>query len=120
MARPLPHPLHRTRAHKVYDDSTAEKLTLTALECGEDGCLMPTWSAQPNPSVLGATAAPAAGGASSSDDRLRFRQVAASIGSSGQLLGKWAGAKSVAVVGKVVPGPVKKLAIRVAANRAKA
>ena len=85
-----------------------------ALECGEDGCLMPTWSAQGT-----AATARASGGSSGSggSGRPRFREVTSSIGSSGRLVGKWAKAKSIAVAGAVLPSPVKRLAIRIAANR---
>ena len=84
-----------------------------ALACGEDGCLMPTWTATPNAAQLEA----AAGGSS---ERLRFRDVISSYGSSGTMLGSWAKGKAGALVGRVVPSAVKKAAVRAAARVADA
>ena len=88
-------------------------MALQALQCGVDGCIMPTWSNEPR----GQTGAPAT---SSAADRPRFRDVLASAGGSTRLLRKYVKAKGARVVGKVVPGPVKRAAIRVAAKRAQA
>ena len=88
-------------------------MALMALECGEDGCLMPTWTATPN----AAQREVAAGGTS---ERLRFRDVVSSYGGSGRTLGKWAKGKTGAIVGRVVPTRVKKAAVRVAARVAEA
>ena len=82
-----------------------------ALECGVDGCRMPTWSAPPSASQLEV----ASGGKA---ERLRFREVLSSYGGSGAMLGSWAKAKGGAVLGKVVPSAVKRAAVRVAARAA--
>jgi len=88
-----------------------------ALECGVDGCLMPTWS---NPAMLPAVAGGAAAGDAAIDERLRFRDVVRSYGGSGKMLVQWAGGKGGRLVGRVVPtavkAPIKKVAIRVAAK----
>jgi hypothetical protein len=85
-----------------------------ALECGEDGCLMPTWSAVPTAAQLEV----AAGEKRGEEGRLRFREVLGSCGESGVMLGRWAKSKAGSVVGKVVPSPVKRAAVRVAARLA--
>ena len=92
-----------------------------ALECGEEGCMMPTWSAVPTPAQLsqqalvGATSsssssggadAGGAGGAAGGSSRPRFRDVT-------RLAGKWAVAKGASVV----PAPVKRWAIKKVADR---
>ena len=93
-------------------------MALQALECGDEGCMMPTWSF-PTPLTP-----PAAGGASGGADRGRttFREVASAFGGSGRLLGTWAVGKTRGAVGgtlgRVVPPPVKRLALRVAARAA--
>ncbi len=85
-----------------------------ALACGEDGCMMPTWTATPlaPPGALVGAGAGAGAGGGSEEERLRFRSVISSYGSSSKLLGQWAAGK----VGRVVPTRVKKLAVRVAAK----
>ena len=86
----------------------------TSLECGTDGCLMPTWAAVPCPAQLDRQAL---GGASSSSSsaatatsggsgRTRFRDVT-------KLAGKWAVGKGASVV----PAPVKRWAIKKVADR---
>ena len=89
-----------------------------ALECGVDGCRMPTWSspisAIPTPADLAA-----AGGGSS--DRLRFRSVAKAYGETNKLAVQWATGKGAWVaskVGRVLPTRVKKAAVSVAAKLA--
>jgi len=96
-----------------------EPLAEKALECGIDGCTMPTWSA-PTPArevVLAAAGVPAsaaaATGGGSSSNELRFRQVLSSYGGSGKLLRKWAISKA----GRVVPTRVKKIAVKAIADR---
>ena len=93
-----------------------------ALECGEDGCLMPIWSNQKPSPAVGAVSTSAKGvvvpTAASGYGRPRFREVVSSVGATGKLLGSWAGGKSVAVAKAVTPEPVKRLAIRIAAKRA--
>ena len=86
-------------------------LAETAMACGVDGCIMPTWSNPPTNAQLEVSS-----GASS--ERLRLRDVLGSYGSSGAMLGRWAKGKAGAVVGKVVPSGVKKAAVRVAARAA--
>jgi len=84
-----------------------------ALSCGEEGCLMPTWSspvsAIPTPADL-AVAAPATA------ERLRFRRVLSAYGETNVLAARWAAGK----LGKVVPSrikdPIKRVAVRVAAK----
>jgi len=84
----------------------------TALECGVDGCLMPTWSAPPSAAQLAVSSgAPA--------ERLRFREVLTSYGTSGAKLGVWAKGKTGALAGRVVPTAVKKAAVKVAARVAR-
>lgn len=74
-----------------------------ALGCGEDGCMMPTWSSAATlPPPGAAEAAP------------RFREVLSGFKGSGKMLLKWSGAKA----GKVVPTRLKKAAVRVVAERA--
>ena len=81
-----------------------------ALECGEDGCVMPTWSA--SPAAARQLAQQAAEGAASAAGRPRFGQVVSAYGSSSKLAARWAAGK----VGSVVPPPIKRAAIRVAAR----
>ena len=56
--------------------------------------------------------------------RTRFAEVASSLGSTGKLLGRWAGGRGGALVGAVVPTAVKtrakKVAVGVAARAARA
>ena len=93
-----------------------------ALACGVDGCAMPVWSSPVAVPPAAPPAAAAAGGASSS--RTRFAEVASSLGSTGKLLGRWAGGRGGALVGAVVPTAVKtrakKVAVGVAARAARA
>ena len=84
-----------------------------ALECGPDGCLMPTWSAPPTPAQRELASGGGDGGGGA---RPRFRQVLGAYGSSGAMLGRWARGKSGALVGRVVPTSLKKAAVRVAAR----
>ena len=87
-----------------------------ALECGEDGCLMPTWSAVPTAAQMGQqtrVATPAASSSSApagaaASGRPRFREV---VG----LLGQWAKGKGVSAV-QAVP-PLRKIAIKIAAAK---
>jgi len=81
-----------------------EPLAKQALECGADGCTMPTWSATtPARTVPGNVAA----------ERLRFREVLRSYGGSGKLLRKWV----VEKVGGAMPTRLKRLAVATIANR---
>ena len=93
-----------------------------ALACGVDGCAMPVWSSPVAVPPAAPPAAAAGGGASSS--RTRFAEVASSLGSTGKLLGRWAGGRGGALVGAVVPTAVKtrakKVAVGVAARAARA
>jgi aarF domain-containing kinase len=92
-----------------------------ALECGEDGCLMPTWSAVPTAAQLGrqsrgvvtSDTGDASGDGGAAGGRPRFREVLASAGASSKLLGKWAKAKGAAAM----PEPVKKAVVRRMANK---
>ena len=95
-----------------------------ALECGIDGCPMPTWSAVPTASQLRqqstgvVTPTSSAGGdAAPAVDRPRFREVLQSAGASTKLLGKWAKGKGVSAASAVMPAPVKKAVVRAMANR---
>ena len=93
-----------------------------ALACGVDGCAMPVWS---SPVAVPPAAPPAAaGGGGASSSRTRFAEVASSLGSTGKLLGRWAGGRGGALVGAVVPTAVKtrakKVAVGVAARAARA
>ena len=87
-----------------------------ALECGEDGCLMPTWSFQ-TPLVAAAD-----GGGGAEAGRTTFGEVATAYGGSGKLLGRWAAGKARGALGgslgRIVPSRVKRLAVRVAAKAA--
>ena len=84
-----------------------------ALECGIDGCLMPTWTATPVSSREIAT---------SREDEIHFRDVLSSATGSGRLLAKWAVGKGGRLVGRVVPSrikqPIKTRAIKIAAAMA--
>jgi len=81
-----------------------EPLARQALECGVDGCLMPTWSSPLSVEQVVA--------AKSEPDVVRFKDVVRSYGSSSRKLGSWAAGK----VGKVVPTRMKKAAAKVAAR----
>ena len=92
-----------------------------ALACGVDGCAMPVWS---SPVAVPPAAPPAAAAGGASSSRTRFAEVASSLGSTGKLLGRWAGGRGGALVGAVVPTAVKtrakKVAVGVAARAARA
>jgi predicted unusual protein kinase regulating ubiquinone biosynthesis (AarF/ABC1/UbiB family) len=119
-----------------------------ALECGVDGCLMPTWSAPPS-AVMAATGTTAEGGEtprfrqvrrcpsldgpgepysasahgsppplSPSSPSLAPSQVMSRYGEGTKMLGKWAAGKTKSVAGKVVPTAVKKAAMRAVAKAA--
>jgi len=102
-----------------------------ALECGEDGCMMPIWSSPIQTAssqafvgkVVPTTGPAGAGGGAAppvDSSRLRFRDVLSSCGATGRLLGQWAKGKSTSVASAVLPTRVKKFAIRIAAERIKA
>lgn len=82
-----------------------------ALECGEDGCMMPIWSYSWSAEPAAAVDAPVSGA-----DRLRFKGVVSSFKGSGRMLGSWAKAKTVAVM----PAPVKRFAVQRMADRIQA
>uniref|UniRef100_A0A7S2N3Z5 Protein kinase domain-containing protein n=1 Tax=Haptolina brevifila TaxID=156173 RepID=A0A7S2N3Z5_9EUKA len=96
-----------------------------ALECGEDGCMMPTWSAVGHlPGAKVVASSSAAGGtaaltssSTAATDRLRFREVVSGFAGSAKLLGRWAVGKAGSMAGVVTPPPLKKFAIRIAAER---
>lgn len=70
--------------------------------------MMPTWSSAPTAAQLEVASGPA--------ERLRFREVLTSYSDSSRQLGRWAKGKTGELVGRVVPAPVKKVAVKVAAR----
>jgi len=88
-----------------------------AIECGPDGCdfgRMPTWSSP----ISGEDDSKPEGGVAG-EERTRFRQVLSGYGQTNKLAGKWVVGKGKWIAGKVgvvVPSPIKRAAIRVAAK----